>query len=360
MDKDFKMSEKDKELTNILDSKKDISVDKNTPIDIKLPKDKGRIKKALAFLSAAVLGTAGLGATASSAKKTADATAKQTEDIICEVPTYEPLPEGQEKYYVESGKVLKMTHDVDDSEYVKVFSSSSSPETYGDTYAYTFKTPEYPEELFVPTEDVATYITLQIDIDDPTAECTNFRSTPKKEKDNVARKIPQTGKVYIKPGPVERTNDYCWFEALYAEDGNLVSGYYCVQDDEFENKYLSYKSDDIYSYAYVVNDARLYTKEEVSNMYYKVTATDGVPFTKTAGDLENFSYIPNGAIIKGTINTKVQKSHDGDQYAWIQCTTEIDGEEQLGFVPYRSIYSNPLIKRIPPEEVNEKTNSNTK
>ena len=351
---EFKISNKDRELQEMLEGNNLEIKENNTKIDIEVPKDKNKFRKGIALATAALLGTTGIGATAMQAKKNAAEAVKQTENIIYETPTYTNYDIDLERPYIEGGRIVKTSCDVEDDSYVQVFSSSNSPRKYGEVSAYDFNTAEYDKELYIPEVDIITYIPLDVKVDNPTAECTNFRMSPKHDNDNITRKISQGERIYIKPGPVKRDSNECWFEAIYQEDDSLISGYYCIKDSEKDHKYLDFSAEDLVFYAFIPETSRLYTKDEILNMYYVVNDENGLPFTSHAGDLEEFSYLPYGTIIKGTTNTKKEKSDSLDEYIWIQCTASIDGEQKLGYVPYSKKYSEPLIKRVPPEKVSEK------
>lgn len=357
---EFEISNKDRELQEMLEGNNLEIEENNTKIDIEVPKDKNKLRKGIALATAALLGTTGIGATAMHAKKSAAEEVKQTEKIIYETPTYADPDIDFEAPYIEKGKIIKTSYDTTANSYVQVYQSSNLPREYGECLAYDFNTPEFSQELFVPVSDTLTYIHLDVNVDDPSLECTNFRMSPETKKDNVTRKISQGGSVYIKPGPVKRTESECWFEAIYPEENNLLSGYYCIVDKENENEYVTYNLEDIVYYAYIPETTRLYSKDELYNMYYQVTNTNGVMFSKKVGDIENFTYLPCGTIVKGTTDTKIQKGSLEDQFRWLQCTAEIDGKEEIGYVTYSKTYNNPMLKRVPKEKLEIKEKSNTK
>jgi len=351
MDKEYIVPEKDKELTEILESKEETVNNSIDSIDIDLPKDKNKYKKGVAVASAALLGITGIGASAMNVKRSVDDVVGYTESLITETPTYAEPEIDLEKPYVSGGRIIKTSYEVEASSYVQVFQSSTKPESINDVTIFDFNTPEYSKSLYIPESEIYTYIPLDISTADPSLECTNFRMSPKYAKDNVTRKIQEGEKVYIKPGPVKRTDDECWFEAFYPEGEKLIKGYYCIVDEEQENKYVNFNTDDVFFYSYVVDDTRLYSKDEMLSMYYKVTKNDGIPFSQTPGDLENFSYLPYGTIIQGTTNTDIKKSSEIDQYAWLQCVAEIDGEKKVGYVPYKRTNNEPFLQRIPQEDL---------
>lgn len=354
MDKEeFEISKKDQELSDILESKEEFSNNNDTSIDVKIPKDKN-YKKGLAFATAAILGTSGIAATALKAKHSSAEAVKRTEDVIYENYEYDDSMYGQELPYINSDRILKTSFDYEESSYVQVFATSAPSKKHGEFISYDFNTPEYSRSLYIPETDIITYIPLDINTDNPTAECTNFRISPSCDNDNISRKIEEGGRVYIKPGPVKRKDDECWFEAIYPEEESLLTGYYCVVDSEKEKRLVSYNTnDEVFYYAYVPDKTRLYSKDEILNMYYIVIENDGLPFVKEAGNYDDFSYLPYGSIVQGTTNTDIKTSKKGDPYAWIQCIAEVDGEKHLGYIPYRKAFANPVIKRVPPEELHE-------
>lgn len=358
---EFNISKKDKELEEILQSKPEEQVGENTSIDIPLPKDRNKLKKGIALATAAVIGTVGMGYTSAKVRKDTQDAIKQTENIIYEESTYTESEINFEKPYIKKGKIVKTSYEVEASAYVQVFQETSLPEVKNDITTYNFETPELSKSLYIPETDIITYIPLDVNIDDPSKECTNLRMTPRYEKDNVIKKLQKGESIYIKPGPVKRDEDECWFEAIYPEDESLIYGYYCVVDKENENKYIEYtKDNDVFFYSYVLDDSRLYTKDEMLNMYYRVEESNGLPFSKKAGDYENFTYIPYGSIVEGTTNTDIRKANNEDPYLWIQCIADIDGEKQLGYIPYKKIMDNPLLKRVPSEDLYKTKDTKTR
>ena len=362
MEKDeFRISKEDIELTEMLESKKQENIENNESIDIPLPKDKNKVRKGIALATAAVIGTAGIGYASQQARKEAETAIRKTEQIISEEPTYTEPQIDLEKPYINSEKIIKTSFEVEASAYVQVFQETALPKVKNDIKTYNFDTAEFSKSLYIPMTDIVTYIPLDVNVDDPSKECTNLRISPNHEKDNVIKKIQKGESIHIKPGSVKRDENECWFEALYPDGENLTFGYYCVVDEEEKNKDVEFtKEDSVFYYSCVTEDSRLYSKDEILDMYYQVTESEGLPFTKELGELDDFSYIPYGSIVKGTTNTDIKKTGNEDNYSWIQCFAEIDGKYQKGYIPYSKKFSNPSLKRIPKEKIYSNTVSKAK
>ena len=310
-------------------------------------------KKGLALASAAVIGASTAMFTSSSINKYRDKAVDQTNRVVAGTngdDWYEDYTE-QKPLYLEGARFIKTYEEEEYQEYLRVFTASAPAEKYGLNYRYDFKNPEYSTPFYVPRKDVSLYATLKINIDMPNAECSNLRMTPEFESSNIIRKLPKDSVIYIKPGAVKMTDDYTWFEAVYDDNNSIIKGYFCDMNEEYDKKYTEFTLDR-YSYSYIPERTRLYTADEVCNMYYQVTEENGIPFTTTPGNLENTVFIPYGTIIKGTPNTDVKKTSYEDSYAWMQCIIDEDGESKIGYIPYRT-NGIEFVKRVPKEQLEE-------
>lgn len=310
-------------------------------------------KKGLALASAALIGAASTAFTSSSINKYKENAINATNKVVAGTSGddwYDDYTE-QKPVYIDSSRYIKTYEDEDYPEYLRVFTASSSAQKYGLNSKYEFKIPEYSTSYYVPREDVALYTALKVNVDLPSAECSNLRMTPEFTSGNIIRKIPKDGLIYIKPGAVQMTEDYTWYKAIYDDNGTIIEGFFCDMNDEYDKKYTEFTLDR-YSYSYVDVPTRLYTTDEMCNMYYEVTEENGISFTRAPGEYEDSVFIPQGTIIKGTANTVVKKSSLEDNYAWMQCILNDDGEPKLGYIPYRT-KGKELVRRVPAEKLEQ-------
>ena len=314
-------------------------------------------RKGLALATSVALGATIGSFTSSSINKYKEDTINQTNKVITSTTTDDIYPvEDEEPIYVSGGKFIKTYADSECQEYLKVFSTSSFSEKYGScSTKYEFKTPEYSQPMYVPFDDVVEYISVDIKIDDPALECTNFRMNPMRSSNNIIKKITTNDTIYVNfKGCQKEDDNNSWFEAIYNDDGVLIQGYFCDNIEERKNGCFEYTFND-YGFSYVPSNVRLYTDQEVHQMYYEVVNKEGTVFTEKAGSYDNAIVIPKGTIIRGVGDVTVKKSSIDDKYAWVKCKIEDDGIEKVGYVQYRS-REQDILKGIPKEQLTQEIN----
>ena len=310
-------------------------------------------RKAEALATATILGASVAGISSALVNRYKDEAVENTTKILTksEINDIYEGYNGDEPIYVKAGKFIKCYEDADYQEYLRVFSTSTYAEKDDLKTTYSFKTPEFYQPMYVPKTDVLEFVSLTIKTDDPTAECTNLRMTPERTSNNILKKIDKDDTIYINLKNCQ-TEDIsnAWYEAIYNDNGQLIKGYFCDNQDEMDNQYIQYTFDR-YTFAYVPADTRLYSEKEINNMKYEVIKDYGVIFTETLGSYDDAIIVPYGTIVIGEEDTTISKANNKDDFLWLKCKLMDSGVLKEGYIQYRSKNKEFLIRV--PQEVNK-------